>query len=363
MQMALDLARRGEGHVEPNPLVGCVLVREGQLVGRGWHRAFGGPHAEIEALTSAAEGARGATAYVNLEPCAHHGKTPPCADALVSAGVAAVVVADEDPFPQVAGRGIARLARAGIAVHTGVLRDQARWVNAPYLKRLATGRPWVIAKWAMSLDGKIATRTGESQWISNSASRAVVHQLRGRVDAIIVGGATARRDDPQLTARPPGARTAMRVVVTRHADVGLDSQLVRTAREVPTLIATTSAAPVEQLRALEQTGCAIWHSTPTATRPHVDQLLEELGRREMTNVLVEGGGELLGTLHDAGQIDEVHVFIAPRLIGGASAATALGAEGVDRLSQSLGLEGVTVEPCGGDIHVCGRTRPAPSRAS
>ncbi len=216
MQRAIALARRGEGFVEPNPMVGCVLVRDGNVVGEGWHQRFGGPHAEVVALQAAGGDARGATAYVSLEPCCHHGKTPPCTQALIDAGVARVVIAMHDSFAEVAGGGVKQLREAGIEVTVGLLDDEARQLNAPYLKLIEQGRPWVIAKWAMTLDGRIASKTGSSQWISGEASRAIGHGLRGRVDAIIVGRGTAAADDPLLTTRlsdgnkPP--RTATRVV-------------------------------------------------------------------------------------------------------------------------------------------------------
>src|SRR5437764_12544149 len=210
MRRALELAERGRGYVEPNPLVGAVVVRDGRLVGAGWHQRYGQAHAEVNALAAAGEAARGATLYVTLEPCCHVGKTPPCTDAVIRAGVARVVAAMSDPFPQVAGRGAELLRQAGLAVEVGPCEAEARRLNAPYLKLLARGRPYVHAKWAMTLDGKIATRSGDSKWISNRASRQVVHDLRGRVDGIVVGAGTALADDPQLTARPPGPRTAVR---------------------------------------------------------------------------------------------------------------------------------------------------------
>src|SRR5919197_3355884 len=207
MSRALELAERGRGFVEPNPLVGAVVVRDGRVVGEGWHRRYGEAHAEVNALAAAGEAARGATLYVTLEPCCHHGKTPPCTDAVLRAGVRRVVAAMADPFPQVAGQGVAQLRAAGVEVEVGVCEREARELNAPYLTLLAEGRPYVHAKWAMSLDGKIATRGGDSRWISGPASREVVHRLRGRVDAILVGAGTVRADDPLLTARPLGPRT------------------------------------------------------------------------------------------------------------------------------------------------------------
>ena len=200
MQRALELARNGQGHVEPNPQVGCVIIQENQLIAAGWHQQFGGPHAEIDALQKAGNAAAGSTLYVTLEPCAHHGKTPPCTEAIIAAGVARVVVGQIDPFAQVNGQGIASLEAAGIQVNSGILEDACRQLNAPYLKRCQSGKPWVLAKWAMTLDGKIAAQDGSSQWISSPASRQIVHQLRGRMDAIIVGRQTALLDDPRLTA-------------------------------------------------------------------------------------------------------------------------------------------------------------------
>src|SRR6516225_9006543 len=257
MRRALELAERGRGHVEPNPLVGAVVVRDGVNVGEGWHRRYGEAHAEVNALSAAGEAARGATLYVTLEPCCHHGKTPPCTDAILRAGVGRVVAAMLDPFPQVAGRGADILRAAGVAFEVGVLEAEARRLNAPYLTLLREGRPYVLAKWAMTLDGKIATRTGDSKWISNKASGCRVHELRGRVDAILVGVGTALADDPQLTARPPGPRTATRVVLDSRCRLPLMSQLATTARIVPTLVATTAAAPEDAAGALAAQGCEV----------------------------------------------------------------------------------------------------------
>src|SRR5437660_9299144 len=240
MRRALELAERGRGYDEPNPLVGAVTVRDGQIVGEGWHQRFGEAHAEVNALAAAGEAVRGATLYVTLEPCCHFGKTPPCTEVVLRSGVTRVVAAMLDPYPQVAGQdpqfagqGTAILRSAGIQVDVGLGEREASRLNGPYLKLLATGRPYVHVKWAMSLDGKIATRTGDSKWISGKASRHWVHALRGKMDAIVVGGGTARADDPLLTVRPPGPRTPVRVVVCGAHSLSLGSQLVRTARETP----------------------------------------------------------------------------------------------------------------------------------
>ncbi len=284
----------GKGHVEPNPMVGCVIVRGAEIIGEGYHHRFGDGHAEVEALKLAGPRAAGATLVVTLEPCCHWGKTPPCTKALLAAGVRRVVVAQQDPFAEVAGRGVAELRAAGVEVEVGLLEPEARRLNGPYLKLLRTGRPWVLAKWAMTVDGKTATRAGSSKWISNDQSRAIVHGLRGRVDAIVVGRQTARVDDPLLTARPPGPRTAVRVVVDSRASLSSSSQLVRTAREVPVLVAAGPQAPAAERRRLEQAGCEVLVGRSESQSERLEELLGELGRRRMTNVLVEGGGLLLG---------------------------------------------------------------------
>src|SRR5437667_85701 len=233
MRRALDLAERGRGYVEPNPLVGAVVVRAEQVVGEGWHQRYGEAHAEVNALAAAGEAARGATLYVTLEPCCHHGKTPPCTDAVLRAGIRRVVAAMLDPFPEVAGRGAALLRAAGLTVDFGPGEAEARRQNAPYLKLLATGRSYVHAKWAMSLDGKIATATGDSKWISGEASRRRVHELRGCMDAIVIGGGTARADDPLLTVRPPGPRTPARIVLSSTGALSPESRLVKSVAEAP----------------------------------------------------------------------------------------------------------------------------------
>lgn len=356
MRRALELARQGQGYVEPNPMVGCVVVLGAEIIGEGWHRRFGEAHAEIEALRMAGRRAAGATLLVTLEPCCHHGKTPPCTRAILEAGVRRVVAAQADPFPQVQGGGLAELRAAGVDVETGLLEEEARRLNAPYLKLVETGLPWVIAKWAMTLDGKTATRTGSSQWISNAESRRVVHRLRGRVDAILVGRETALLDDPLLTARPPGARVALRVVADTQGSLPSEHQLVRTAREVPVLVAVGPEVPQPDRERLAASGCELLPCPGTSPAERIEALLRELGRRRMTNVLVEGGGRLLGSLFDAGRIDEAHVFVAPKLIGGAAARSPLGGEGVDEMALAFALDQPEVERLGDDVYIHGRVQ-------
>lgn len=353
MRCALELAERGRGCVEPNPLVGAVVVREGRLVGEGWHQRYGGAHAEIHALAAAGEAARGATLYATLEPCCHHGKTPPCTDAILRSGICRVVAAMSDPFPAVAGKGAELLRQAGVTVEFGVGEGVARRLNAPYLKLLAIGRPYVHAKWAMTLDGKIATRSGDSRWISNETSRQRVHQLRGRMDAILAGIGTVLADNPQLTARPPGPRTPTRIILDSHGRIPEDAIVVQSARTTPTLIATTERISPSKRAALQSPGCEVLILPEYNGRVSVDALLIELGKRRFTNVLVEGGSSLLGAFFDAAAIDEYHVFIAPRLVGGKASPNAIGGLGVQRMTEALQLAEWTHEFLGGDLYVHG----------
>jgi diaminohydroxyphosphoribosylaminopyrimidine deaminase/5-amino-6-(5-phosphoribosylamino)uracil reductase len=272
---------------------------------------------------------------------------------VLRAGIARVVAAMADPFPQVDGRGLELLRGAGVAVEVGLCQAEARRLNAPFLKLLSRGRPYVHAKWAMTLDGKIATRSGDSKWISNESSRRLVHQLRGRVDAVIVGAGTVLADDPQLTARPAGPRTATRIVLDSRGRLPLESKLVRSAREVPALLATTGRLEGRRRALYEEQGVEVL--VLPGERPGVAALLDELGRRRFTNVLVEGGSEVLGNFLDAGEIDEVHVFIAPRLAGGAAALTPMTGLGVETISSALLLASWTVREVEGDLYLHGRT--------
>lgn len=352
MLRALELARQGEGRVEPNPMVGAVVVREGRIVGEGFHARYGEAHAEVHALREAGDAARDADLFVTLEPCCHHGKTPPCCSAILRAGIRRVVASMLDPFPAVAGKGIDVLRGAGVGVEIGVGGPAARDLNAPYLKRLRTGMPWVIAKWAMTLDGKIATTRKHSQWISSPGARAKVHTLRSRVDAIIVGGGTVNSDDPLLTARPPGPRIAARVVVTGRGNMQESCQLTRTAGDAPVLVFCTQQASA-RLRSWQDAGCEIITISGERVIP-IGEILAELGKRQMTNILVEGGSTLLGSFFDAGAIDEVHAFIAPKLIGGEGALSPIGGKGVETMEDAVRIEQWQVEELDGNIYARGR---------
>jgi diaminohydroxyphosphoribosylaminopyrimidine deaminase/5-amino-6-(5-phosphoribosylamino)uracil reductase len=341
MERALQLARRGEGRVEPNPMVGCVIVRSGRIISEGYHRRYASSHAEVEAIRRLPDIklANGATAYVTLEPCNHYGKTPPCTEALIAAGIKRVVAAHGDPNPIVAGTGFARLRATGIEVHTGLRADEAAEMNAPFLTRVLLGRPYVIGKWAQSLDGRIATRTGDSKWITGPEARAEVHELRARVDAIAVGVGTVLADDPLLTARDVRVRrVAARVVFDSRLRIPLKSQLVRTAQAAPLWVLTTPAtvrAEPAKLKRLLAAGVEVIACRAVRGRISPTDAMKHLAERGCINVMVEGGGELLGSLLDARLLDEVFVFTAPILIGGAAARPALAGEGAKRVLDAL----------------------------
>lgn len=362
MELALSLAARGVGTVDPNPLVGAVVVRDGRIVGMGYHRRPGEPHAEIHALRAAGPLARGGTLYVNLEPCAHHGRTPPCTEAIIAAGVRRVVAAIEDPHPRVQGQGFARLRAAGIEVTVGVGADKARHLNERFLKHAATGRPFVLLKAAVSLDGRIATRTGASRWITGPEARAVVHRLRAQYPAIMVGIGTALADDPELTARtePPAPRQPLRVVVDSRARLPIHARMLQAPGS--TLVAATEAAPAGRRQALERAGAEVLILPARDGRVDVEALLAELGRRGISGVLLEGGATLNGAILDRRLVDKVMFFIAPTLIGGRDAPGAVGGTGAARMSDAVRLVDVTWETYGTDLCITGYL-PAPGASA
>lgn len=353
MRLALAEAARGRGAVEPNPMVGAVIVRDGALVGMGHHDRYGGPHAEVNALQAAGEASRGATLYVTLEPCCHEGKTPPCTEAVIGSGIARVVAAMRDPFPRVAGGGFARLSDAGLTVQWGVEESEARFLNAPYLKRLSVGRPFITAKWAMTLDGKTACHSGDSKWISNPRSRSLVHEVRGRMDGILVGITTVLLDDPELTARPGGPRCPTRIILDSTARLPINSKLARTARTVPVWVVVSEAAPQQRVQALQAMGVEPVLLPGSGPIP-IPELLDELGRRGLTNLLVEGGGRVLGAFLDAGEVDAVEVFIAPMLEGGSHSFTPFRGAGVARMAEALRLARHRVSVLDGDVSLSGQ---------
>ncbi len=401
MQRALELAKRGEGVVEPNPMVGCLIVRDGIVVGEGYHGRFGGPHAEIEAIRAAKDATVGATCYVTLEPCSHHGKTPPCTVEVLRAGFKRLVVAMRDPNPKVSGRGIQLLRNSDLEVVEGVLETEARNLNAPYLSRWEKNRPWVVAKWAMTLDGRLASRTGSSQWISNDASREIVHRLRSRMDAILIGSRTALADDPLLTVRLPedvdaAPRQPLRIVFDSKATIPLESRLVQTAKSTPVLIVVGPSAPPDRVREIEEAGCEIFrvsshvsdedvennrqrqrdqrsgaphrsgfherseNGAPSradlAYRERFKRVFEFLVQRDVTNLLVEGGSNLFGTLFDLRAIDEAHVFVAPKLIGGDTALGTVGGVGLADMIFAPRLDAPEIQIVQRDVYIHGRVR-------
>lgn len=349
MALALGLGRRGLGRVWPNPAVGCVVVAGGRVAGRGWTGDGGRPHAETRALAQAGEAARGSTAYVTLEPCAHHGRTPPCAEALVAAGVARVVVAAQDPDPRVAGRGLARLRAAGVEVTEGVMARQARADQAGFLSRIERGRPWLTLKLAASLDGRIATATGESRWITGADARRAVHALRMRHDAVMVGGGTARADDPMLDIRGLGAdRHPVRIVLSRRLDLPGAGRLAGSAGDPPLWLCHGPEAPRDARDGWAARGARLIECPAEAGHLAPGPVLAALGQAGVTRVLCEGGGSLAASLLAGGLVDELVVFTAGLALG-AEGTPMLGALGLDRLADAPRLRLAGIRALGGDV--------------
>lgn len=347
MRQALELAKRGMGWTSPNPMVGAVIVRDGRVIGQGWHARYGDLHAERSALARCTESPAGATLYVTLEPCCHHGRQPPCTDAILEAGIRRVVVGSGDPNPLVAGRGIEILRRAGVTVETGVLREECDALNQVFFHYIRTGRPYVILKYAMTLDGKIATRTGASRWITGEAARKRVHEDRHRYSAIMAGVGTVLADDPLLTCRIEGGRNLLRVICDTRLRTPITSQIVRTAREVPTVLAT--ACTDEKRRApYEAAGCRVWLLRSRDGHVDLAALMERLGSEQIDSVLLEGGGTLNWTALERGLVQKVQAYIAPKLFGGTAKSPVEGL-GVAEPAQAIHLRNMTVTPLGDDF--------------
>jgi len=351
MRRALDLAERGRGLVSPNPLVGAVLVRDGRVVGEGWHEGPGTAHAEAMAVARAGEDARGATLVVTLEPCDHHGRTPPCTEALIAAGVAEVVAAAGDPNPVVDGRGFARLREAGVEVRTGVLEREAERRNAAFRRHVVTGLPFVTLKMAATLDGKVAARDGSSRWITGEAARADVHRLRGDSDAIVVGAGTALADDPALTVRDPDyrGRPVLRVVVDAAGRVPGTGRLF--SHEAPTLVATSDDADPGAVDAWRAAGAEVVAFPRAPGGVPLAELMAHLGKRDVQSVLLEGGPTLAFSAARDGVVDRLVLFWAPKLLGGSGAPGVLAGEGFAPVGDAVDLEIVSVERVGPDLKV------------
>ncbi len=325
MRRAIQLAQKGIGAVDPNPLVGAVVVKDGKIIGEGYHQYFGGLHAERNALAACTESPKGAEIYVTLEPCCHYGKTPPCTEAILEAGIEKVIIGSRDPNPKVAGKGAAILRKAGILVEEDFLRKECDAINAPFFHYISTGMPYVAMKYAMTADGKIASVTGKSQWITNEDSRHHVHTLRNRYQAILVGIGTVLADDPLLTCRLEGGRNPIRIICDSRLRIPLNSRLVQTAKEVPLLVATCSNDREKQ-KALEQAGVEILKFQGN-TIP-LDMLTDVLGQRQIGSILLEGGGTLNGAFLEAGLVQRLYTYIGAKVLGGANAKSPIGGKGL-----------------------------------
>jgi diaminohydroxyphosphoribosylaminopyrimidine deaminase/5-amino-6-(5-phosphoribosylamino)uracil reductase len=351
MRRALELARRAEGRTSPNPLVGAVIVRDGRVLGEGFHRRAGLPHAEAEALRAAHESVTSATMYVTLEPCSHYGRTPPCSEAILSAGIAHVVYAVADPNPSAAGGG-RRLREAGVQVITGVCAEEAEELNRFFLHAVRTGRPYVVAKYAASLDGRIAARSGDSKWITGEAARNRAHELRHMVDAVVVGAGTVIADDPSLTVRLPIEEPAhpLRVVLDSAGRTPLECRLFSGELPGVTLVAATQTLPAEREAALAVRGVEVLR-LPADQHGRVDvaALAQALGARGVRSMMVEGGAAVHGAFFDANLVDEVWAFVAPVIIGGAAAPGPVGGRGAETMAQALRIGKLQVESHGGDV--------------
>lgn len=369
MQMALNLARRGIGSVEPNPAVGAVITKANQIIGKGWHRKFGGPHAEISALEDCKTlgvNPSGATMYVTLEPCSHKGKTGPCTRAIIEAGVVKVAIAMTDPSEHANGKGIEQLKEAGIEVQTGICEREARLLNAPFMKFTSTGRCWVILKWAQTIDGKVtgADQSEEHRWISNETSRRDVHRLRRRAQAILVGINTIIADDPLLTARPNKGKKPTRIVLDSFLRIPPDCKLLTTANQSPVVVFTSYQALQENswiVQQIHKMGAEVLAYPDTHGRSNLFFLLDELSRRGVTQLLVEGGPTVLTSFLRENLADEIHVYISPKIYGGQGRVEI--SKPMSKLTRSVGLHNVNIKQFGDDVRLTGLTEKALSELS
>lgn len=355
MERALELAKKGAGYTNPNPLVGAVIVKDGRILGEGYHKVYGSHHAEINAFLNASEDVKGATMYVTLEPCSHYGKTPPCAKALVEKGIKKVIIGLKDPNPLVAGKGIKILEDAGIEVITGVLEEKGKKLNEIFLKYITTKLPFCIMKTAMTLDGKIATHTNASKWITGELSRKYVHELRHRVAGIMVGIGTVLADDPSLTTRLEESigNDPIRIIVDSSARIPLESKVLNLQSDKRTIIATTEKADKAKLKVLEKKGAEIILISSKKGKVDLSLLMKELGDRKIDSVLLEGGSELNYAALEEGIVDKVNAFIAPKIIGGNTAKTPVGGQGKAYMSEAINLKGIDIQRFGDDIMIEG----------
>ncbi len=357
MKLALRLAAKGAGWVSPNPMVGAVVVQGGRVLGRGFHRRAGAAHAEAAALRQAGDTARGADLYVTLEPCNHQGRTPPCTQAILASGLARVIIATPDPNPGVAGAGAQFLQSRGLTVEVGLLAQEARRLNQAWFYWLESGRPWVIAKAACSLDGKIATAGGQSQWLTGEPARAFGHRLRHQVDAILVGVETVLKDDPQLTTRQPRrGQDPIRIVLDSTLRIPLSSRVLHLKSPAPTWVACTAAAPAEKIKALKELGAEVLvfrSQSGDSGRVPLTDLLRLLGRQQVQSLLVEGGAEVLGAFFQQKLVNQFYFFFAPKFLGGRQAPGVLGGEGIVQLQDAPQARELAIRRLGADLLISG----------
>lgn len=353
MGVALTLAEKGRGKVAPNPMVGAVIVKDDRIIGQGYHEQYGQGHAEVNAFRSASEDVAGATIYVTLEPCSHYGKTPPCADLIIAKHIQRVVVGPLDPNPLVAGRGIQKLRDAGLEVVTDVLAEKSRQLNEVFMKFITEKRPFVVLKTAMSLDGKIATTSGESQWISGEASRKQVHATRGHLTGIMVGINTVLKDNPRLTARLANSKNPRRIVVDSSLRMPLDRRILEDQEDAPTIIVTTDKATPSKMTSLLEKGVQVITVAAHQGRVDLQAAMTKLGELNIDSILLEGGAELNYAALAAGIVDKVQVYIAPKIIGGSSAPTPVGGVGIDRLAEAFPIINMKTHVIGEDLFIEG----------
>ena len=352
MRLAIKLAERGRGRTNPNPVVGAVIAKGDKIIGVGYHARYGDLHAERAALGNCTESAEGATMYVTLEPCCHRGLQPPCTDAILEAGISRVVVGSDDPNPLVSGQGVKILRENGVKVETGFLREECDALNPVFFHYIRTGRPYVILKYAMTLDGKIAARTGASRWITGEAARKRVHQDRNVYSAVMVGAGTVAADDPLLTCRLDNGRNPVRIACDSKLRTSADSQLVKTVKEVRTIFATVAPDP-ERKALFQDAGCEVWELPADAGRVDLNALMDRLGKEKIDSVIAEGGAALHWALLDKGLVRRVQAYIAPKLFGGAAAKSPIGGEGVEIPDGAFRLRNVSMTPLDGDFLIEG----------
>jgi len=357
IQRTFQLARQGVGRVNPNPLVGTVIVKDDRVIAEGYHHFFGDDHAEVDALNNATEGVEGATVYVNLEPCAHHGKTPPCAERLVKAGVSKVVISMRDPNPEVSGKGINILRRGGVEVVEGILQNEAEDLNRVFIKYIITGMPFVAMKTAMTLDGKISTRVGDSKWVTGDEARSVVHELRNEYAGIMVGVNTIIADDPKLTTRREGEkRNPVRIVVDSSGRTPTDVYVVNSKEQAQTILAFTNKTSPEKRDIFSQGGIETLVLPQKEGMVDLEVLMKELGKSSIDGILLEGGGTLNFSMLEAGLVDEVFAFIAPKMVGGENAKTPVAGKGVDLMKDAIELEDIRTMAIGEDFMIRGKVK-------